>query len=434
MPTFTYSAVDAKGQHQSGMVEASNANEASAQIKQLGFYPTSVVETARGAVPTQAGIPGMPQAAKKKGFFAPTKVKSKVLMVFTRQLATLIGAGLPLLRSLRTLLKQEKNPVLKEAMVSLSDSVESGSTFSESLAQHPRIFTKLYVSMVKAGELGGVLEVVLTRLAEFQEKSQRIRGRVISAMVYPIVVLCIAIAILCFLMLFIVPKFEAIFQDMLQGKPLPFLTQWVINFSRFIQYLFWPPSRDESALPIPYLPILIGLLWGCFTFFRRTEGGTVALDKLKLKLPLFGDLLIKTAIARFTRTLGTLVSSGVPILPALNITKETSGNVVVSGSIAKVHDSVKEGESMVTPLEASGLFPPMVISMIQVGEETGQLPEMLTKVADVYEEEVDVTVAGLTSLLEPIMIVILAVIVGVIVIALFWPLVEVIKGLSNNAF
>jgi type IV pilus assembly protein PilC len=362
-------------------------------------------------------------------------VKGKILMVFTRQLATLINAGLPLLRSLKTLIRQEKNAPLKAAMINLSESVESGSTFSEALAQHPKIFNKLYVNMVKAGEIGGVLEVVLKRLAEFQEKSQRIRSKVISAMVYPIVVLIIAILILTFLLLYIVPKFEAIFKDMLGDKALPTLTQIVINVSRTVQYLFWPPSVPQfpgSELPIPYLPIILVLIVVGWKIFSKTPSGTIYLDRTKLKIPLFGDLMSKTSIARFSRTLGTLVSSGVPILQALNITKETSGNSIISEAIGKIHDSVKEGESMVGPLEASGLFPPMVVSMIQVGEETGQLPDMLTKVADVYEEEVDVSVAGLTSLLEPIMIVFLAVIVGTIVVALFLPLISIITQLSSG--
>jgi type IV pilus assembly protein PilC len=305
-------------------------------------------------------------------------------------------------------------------MNQLADSVESGSTFSEGLAQHPKIFNRLYVNMVKAGELGGVLEIVLNRLAEFQEKSQRIKAKVISAMVYPIVVLVIAVGILAFLMLFIVPKFEAIFNDMLGGKELPLLTQLVIGASRFVQ---------------DYFLVIVGIgvvLFIAFKAFGKSAAGAMSIDRLKLKLPLFGDLLKKTAIARFTRTLGTLVSSGVPILQALTITRETSGSVVISDAINRVHESVKEGEPMVIPLEASGLFPPLVISMIQVGEETGQLPDMLTKVADVYEEEVDVTVSGLTSLLEPIMIVFLAVVVGTIVIALFLPLISIITELSSQ--
>lgn len=409
MPTFQYTAVDASGKQTKGTVTANNQDEASAQIKAQNVFPTAVVEVSGAA--TNAATP---KAAKTGG-----RIPSKVLTVFTRQLATLIDAGLPLLRSLRTLVKQEKNPMLRGTMQVLAEAVESGSTFSEALAQHPKMFNKLYINMVKAGELGGVLETVLARLAEFQEKSQRIKGKVVSAMVYPIVVLFIAVVILLFLMIFIVPKFEAIFVDMLEGKPLPVLTVIVIAISRFTMGYWW------------VILILIGGAIGGYKAMTATPAGSAFKDKMFLSMPMFGDLMKKTSIARFSRTLGTLVQSGVPILQALNITKDTAGNVVISAAIAKVHDAVKEGESMVTPLEASGLFPPMVISMIQVGEETGNLPIMLNKIADVYEEEVDVSVSGLTSVIEPIMIVALAAIVGTIVIALFLPLVSIITQLSQ---
>jgi type IV pilus assembly protein PilC len=414
MPTFNYTAVDATGQQKTGAIDAPSTTDATAKIKQQGLFPVTVVEVNTST----AALSG--KTAKKVFSFGQPKIKGKVLMVFTRQLATLIDAGMPLLRSLTTLIKQEKNAPLKTAMDALSDSVESGSTFSDALAQHPSIFNKLYVNMVKAGEVGGVLEIVLVRLAEFQEKSQKIRSKVLSAMVYPVVVLVIAVGILAFLLLFIVPKFEAIFKDMLGNKPLPFLTQMVIDASRFVQNHFFIIVGVIVALVVVY------------KIFSKTPGGAALIDRLKLKFPLFGDLVSKTSIARFSRTLGTLVSSGVPILQALNITKETSGNIIISNSIANIYDSVKEGESMVGPMEHSGIFPPMVVSMIQVGEETGQLPAMLTKVADVYEEEVDVAVAGLTSLLEPIMIVFLALIVGTIVIALFMPLITIITQLQSQ--
>jgi type IV pilus assembly protein PilC len=275
--------------------------------------------------------------------------------------------------------------------------------------------------MVKAGELGGVLEIVLTRLAEFQEKSQKIKGKVVSAMVYPLVVLVIAMAILSFLLVFIVPKFQQIFADALPGQPLPGITVFVITLSHLLisQWYF-------------VIGGIVIIVFG-YKAFASTTAGAIILDRIALRLPVFGDLLSKTAISRFSRTLGTLISSGVPILQALNITRETSGNYVVASAIAKIHDSVKEGESVVAPMEASGVFPPMVTSMVQVGEETGQLPDMLVKVADVYEGEVDNVVTSLTSILEPIMIVILAVIVGTIVVALFMPMVRLITGMSNQA-
>jgi len=415
MPLFAYSAVDAQGKTHQGTVEANSAAEAAAAVKKQGRFPTNIAETSAAAKPQGKSLSFNFSFGGGQG---TGKVPAKILTVFTRQLSTLISAGLPLLRSLRTLGKQEKNPNLKIIMAKLAESVEGGTTFSEALAQHPKAFNKLYVNMVKAGELGGVLEIVLTRLAEFAEKSQRIRGKVTSAMVYPAVVLVIAVGIVTFLMLFIVPKFEAIFKDMLGGRPLPAITQIIMDLSRFIQGNF---LLLAGALTV----LVIGM-----RFAIRLPGIAAALDSYKLKLPLFGDLLTKTSVARFSRTLGTLVSSGVPILQALQITRDTAGNERVSAAIETIHDNVKEGESMVAPMEASQIFPPMVVSMVQVGEETGQLPDMLTKVADVFEEEVDTAVAGLTSLLEPVMIVLLALIVGTIVVALFLPLITIIQDLT----
>jgi type IV pilus assembly protein PilC len=409
MAKFSYTAVDARGKQANGMIDANDQNDAIAQIRQLGYYPQRLDE----AKNTDTVVDDKPKVRKKSG-----KVKVKILTIFTRQLATLIDAGLPLLRSLNTLSKQERNPVMRNAMADLASSVESGSTFSEALAQHPGIFSKLYVNMVKAGELGGVLEIVLTRLAEFQEKSQKIKGKVVSAMVYPLVVLVIAGLILCFLLVFIVPKFQQIFQDALPGVPLPGITLFVISLSQILIREWYLVFGGLAAIVIGY------------KVFASTPAGAVILDRVFLRVPVFGDLISKTSISRFARTLGTLISSGVPILQALNITRDTAGNHVVAGAISKIHDSVKEGESVVGPMEASGVFPPMVTSMVQVGEETGQLPDMLVKVADVYEGEVDNVVTSLTSILEPIMIVLLAVIVGTIVIALFMPMVKLITGMS----
>jgi type IV pilus assembly protein PilC len=428
MPKFNYVALDARGQESTGVLEAGNPNDVVAHLRQSGFFPTSVVEEGKGgprvakkkekALKTTSAGP----VAKKgsKPLFQKKTVKGKTLMIFTRQLATLIDAGLPLLRGLNVLAKQEKDLVLKGTINSLADSVQGGSTFSESLAQHPRIFNKLYINMVKAGELGGVLELVLNRLAEFQEKAQKIKNKVVSAMFYPVIVLFIAIVIMAFLLVFIVPKFQQIFKDMLGDKPLPVLTQFVIDASNLVKnHLFL--ILGAVAL------IVIG-----YNLFSRTAAGRIFIDRFKLKMPLFGDLVRKSSISRFSRTLGTLVTSGVPILQALNITKETAGNSVIADAISKVHDSVKEGESIVQPLEASNVFPPMVISMIDVGEETGQLPEMLLKIAEVYDDEVDNAVAGITSLLEPIMIVFLAVVVGTIVIALFLPLISIISNMQGG--
>ena len=431
MPRFNYVALDSRGQESTGLIEAGSSNEAIGQLRQAGYFPTNVYEEGKGGgrdgksrkQKAKAPKPAAPATTQRKGgivLFERKTVKPKTMMVFTRQLATLIDAGLPLLRGLTVLAKQERDPVLKKTIGNLSDAVQGGSTFSEGLAQHPRIFNDLYVNMVRAGEIGGVLELVLTRLAEFQEKAQKIKNKVVAAMVYPIIVLFLAIAIMGFLLVFIVPRFEAIFADMLGDKPLPALTRFVIAVSNGVK------DNWMFILGAVVLAIIGVKLAG------RTAGGRTVIDQIKLRAPLFGDLLRKTAISRFSRTLGTLVTSGVPILQALNITRETAGNTIIAGAITQVHDSVKEGESIVQPLEASGAFPPMVISMIDVGEETGQLPEMLLKIAEVYDDEVDNSVAGLTSMLEPIMIVFLAVVVGTIVIALFMPLISIISGLQQQ--
>lgn len=431
MPQFQFTAADAKGEQMSGTVDAASEADAIQQLRSQGYYPLQVVEAGKGKVAPKKG------AAKKKGKAAPKgkkgkattggRIKPKVLMIFTRQLATLIDSGLPLLRGLTVLAKQEPNPMLRGTISALADSVQSGSTFSEALAQHPKIFNKLYVNMVKAGELGGVLEIVLVRLAEYQEKAHKLKNKIVSAMVYPVIVMFIAVAILVFLMLFIVPKFELMFSEMGQDAELPMISQAVFGVSKFF--------LSASVGPIPNV-VWVFLLFGIFAFlfnmWGKTKGGRIAIDKAKLKMPIFGDIQRKSAIARFSRTLGTLVTSGVPILQALNITRDTAGNVVVSGAIEKVHEAVKEGESIVTPMQSSNIFPNMVISMVDVGEETGQLPEMLLKIADVYDDEVDNAVTALTSILEPIMIVILALVVGAVVFALFLPLIKIISEMGNQ--
>jgi type IV pilus assembly protein PilC len=428
MPRFNYVALDARGQEASGLLEAVSSSAAISQLRQSGYFPTSVIEEAiissdgKQARRRAATITGTAKPRAKKGIvlFQRTKVKSKILMIFTRQLATLIDSGLPLLRSLNVLAKQERDKVMKKTIDKLADSVQSGSTFSDALALHPKIFNDLYVNMIRAGEVGGVLELVLTRLSEFQEKAARIRNKVLSAMVYPIIVMTMALGILCFLMIFIVPRFQVIFQDLLGDKPLPPVTQFVIGFSGFMQH---------HGLILLGMIVAIGFL---YNLVGRTRRGRLVIDNFKLRMPLFGNLNRKTAISRFARTLGTLVTSGVPILQALNITRETAGNAAIALALARVHDSVKEGESIVQPLEASKQFPPMVVSMVDVGEETGKLPEMLLKMADVYDDEVDNAVAALTSMLEPIMIVLLAIIVGTIVLALFTPLISIITGLQEQ--
>jgi type IV pilus assembly protein PilC len=427
MPKFSYVAMDSRGKETKGTLEVANQNEAIGRIKEMGFFPTKVVED-KGA----AGAGAAKKAAKgKKGGInlnfqikipgLSGRVKSKVLCTFTRQLATLVQAGLPLLRGLRVLQKQERSANLKTILGDLSVAIEGGSTFSEALAQHPKVFNRLFVNMVKAGEIGGVLEVVLKRLSEFMEKAQKIRGKIIAAMFYPCAVMVVATAIMGVLMVVVIPRFKDIFEGTLgEGRQLPGFTSLVLGISAAIK-----DHIGRTLLEILSVVVV-------FNVFIRLKFGRRLWDKFKLVVPVLGPVVSKVAISRFTRTLGTLVSSGVPILQALTIVKETSGNVIIGSAVGAVHESVKEGETITAPLEASGVFPPMVISMVDVGEQTGALPEMLMKIADNYDEEVDNAVAAMTSLLEPIMIVCLAVIVGSIVIAMFLPLIDLMEHVGEG--
>jgi type IV pilus assembly protein PilC len=429
MPKYDYVALDARGAETKGSIDAANQNEAIGRVKDMQLFPTKIVEADKVQEKT-AGKKGKVPAKKagKKGGAMNINisipglgggVKPKVLTTFTRQLATLVDAGLPLLRGLRVLEKQERNANLKKILGELSLSIEGGSTFSEGLAQHPKVFNKLFVNMVKAGELGGVLEVVLKRLAEFSEKAQKIKGKVKAALFYPVAVLIVAVAIMILLMCFVVPKFKDVFAGM--GFKLPGFTLLVLAISDTIKNHILETMGAVAVFVVIFMLII-----------NKTKLGRLLWDKFQLKMPALGPVISKVAISRFTRTLGTLVSSGVPILQALTIVKETSGNVVISNAIGKVHESVKEGETITAPLEASGAFPPMVVSMVDVGEQTGAMPEMLLKIADNYDEEVDNAVAAMTSLLEPIMIVFLAVIVGSIVIAMFLPLIAMISNMSGD--
>ena len=422
MANFLYLALDAKGEQTTGSVQASSESDAIQQLRAQGLYPTQVVEEGKGVL-TAGKVKSGARGKKKLKTAGGGKVKVKTVAMFTRQLATLIEAGLPLMRALTVLGNQEADPAMKAALTSLADSIQSGATFSESLAQHPRIFNKLFVNMVKAGELGGVLEVVLNRLAEYMEKAEKLKSKIKSAMVYPVIVMFIAVGILVFLLLVVVPKFKEMFADAGAGD-LPLISEIVFGASEFMM-------SNPFVLPnAAWLFIMGGIFYVIFKAWSGTKAGRFVVDKMKMKMPLLGDLNSKSAISRFARTLGTLVSSGVPILQALGITRDTAGNVVVSKAIDVVHDAVKEGESVVTPLKSCGIFPDMVVSMVDVGEETGQLPEMLMKVANVYDEEVDGAVTAMVAVLEPMMIVILAVIVGGIVFAIFLPLIRMIQSMD----
>jgi type IV pilus assembly protein PilC len=427
MPKYNYVALDAHGKETKGTIEVATQNEAIGRVKEMGLFPTKIVETEKP----------LPKTAKKKAKGAPRpggkksaldiqikipglsgRVRPKRLTAFTRQLATLVDAGLPLLRGLRVLEKQERDSTLRGILGELALAIEGGSTFSEALAQHPKVFNRLFVNMVKAGELGGVLEVVLKRLAEFSEKTQKIKGKVKSAMFYPIAVLIVATGILILLLTFVIPRFKSVFEGM--NIKMPRFTLIVLGVSNTVKDHFITTAMGVAAFVVVFLLLL------------RTKIGRLIWDKFKLKVPILGPVISKNAIARFTRTLGTLVSSGVPILQALTIVKETAGNVIIANAVSGVHEAVKEGETITAPLEGSGVFPPMVVSMVDVGEQTGALPEMLLRIADNYDEEVDNAVSAMTSLLEPIMIIFLAGIVGSIVVAMFLPLIQMINQLSGS--
>ena len=412
MPQFVYTAMNARGKEMKGKINAASEEAAIADLKAKGLFPTSIKAAAAAATKKKKGG-GMNMA------LGPIVVKKKDLTVFTRQLAILLDAGLPLIRSLRTLEKQSKNASLKIVLGQTADTVEGGATFAESLAQNPKSFDKLYLNMVRAGEASGAMEIILDRLASFMEKASKIAGKVKSAMIYPIVILSLATLALIGMMIFIVPNFAKIFQDLLGPKePLPAITQGLIFVSKTLVSGWYYYVGGVVSIFVIYKIIVS---------FKMGKWGR---DWVVYNMPIFGDLVSKTAISRFGRTLGTLMSSGVPVLGALAIVRETSGNEVVATAIQKVHDAVRDGDGISKPLGDTKIFPDMVISMVEVGEETGKLPEMLNKIADTYDEEVDNAVSALTSLIKPLMIVLLAGVVGTIVIALFMPLTTIITKLA----
>ncbi len=426
MPKFTYIAIESSsGKDKKGSIDSASAEQAAIDLKAMGLLPTSITLAGAAAKqPSKSGAKGTETTAapkaKGKGFTFGKVINNQGLALFTRQLSTLVNAGMPILRSLETLARQERNLPFKAVLEQVAESIRSGGTFSDGLLQHPKVFDRLYVNMVKAGEAGGVLGTVLDRLAKFMEKAEKIKGKVKAAMTYPVIIMVVAVLIVSALMVFVIPKFEEIFASLLKGASLPPLTQFVLAVSNFMK---------NNIL------ITIGLCFGgyfAFKAFRNTPKGTRIIDYIQINVPAFGPLFLKASVGRFTRTFGTLLSSGVPILQALTITSDTSGNVHIAEALKAVHDRVKEGEGVGKPLEATGIFPTMVTSMVEVGEETGALPDMLTRIADTYDDEVDNAVTSITSIIEPIMIVFMAVVVGTIVIALFLPLVKIIQTLSSG--
>ena len=412
MSVYRFEAMNAQGQSVKSEIEAVSEEEAIQKIRAQKLFPTSVKEklAKRGTMTATAG-------RRRKKTLAIGGVSNKQLTLFTRQLSTLQDAGLPIVRSLKILEGQQKPGTLKNTLITVGDDVEGGMTFSEALGKHPKCFDKLYINMVRAGEIGGVLDAILQRLADFREKAQRLKKQIIGAMIYPVAVITVAGGILAGILTFIVPKFKKMFDEL--DVTLPVMTQMLIAFSDFVaNKWYWG----------------LAIIAGVIVFVKAvtaTSGGKYIVDKVKLKLPLFGTIINKSVIARFTRTLGTLVASGVPILEALNITKDTAGNMVVARAIGHVHDSIREGESIAEPLAQSKICDDMVVNMIDVGEETGDLDKMLLKIADQYDEDVDVAVAGMTSLIEPIMIIFLGGAVGFIVISLFLPLIKLMNSLGG---
>ena len=428
MATFQYEAMDNTGLEVKDTIEANSEQEAQSKIREKGFFVTKIAEKGRGKKTKEGGktkgdaktsADGKKKVAAKKkkgGGFSIGGVSGKKLCTFTRQLSTLQDAGLPILRSLRILEGQCKPGPLKSSLIGVIEDVESGSTLSEAMSKQPKAFDNLYVNMVKAGEAGGALEVILQRLAEFKERAESLKRKVKGAMIYPCAVITVATLIVGFIMYYIIPKFKKIFDDF--GTELPGMTVALINISDVVvNYWYLGP-----ALPFA--------LWLMIKIIKKNKTGAYVVDWISLRIPLLGMIFKKSIVARTCRTLGTLIASGVPILEALSITRDTAGNTVFYKAYEHIIAAIREGETMAVPLRETRTVDEMVVNMVDVGEETGALDNMLYKVADVYDEEVGVLVEGLVNLLEPLMVVILGLIVGFIVIALFMPLIKLLNDLS----
>jgi type IV pilus assembly protein PilC len=412
MPKFAYRALNKDGKQQFGIIQADTQALAINDVRSLGLFPTHVREA------TRADEKKALRAGRGLNELYFGGVKTKELCVMTRQLSTLIDAGLPLLRCINVLIAQLKPSKLRDILREISSDIQSGSTFAEALAKHPKQFDRLFVNMVRAGEVGGLLETVLQRLAIFMERRQALKRRVRGALIYPVAVILIAAGIVAFLLVKVVPVFAEIFTEF--GGELPAPTKVLIAAGDFMLYKWWL--------------IIVVLCWtmiGLKLSFKSKQVKRV-FDRVILKVPLIGDLVTKVAVARFARTLGTLVTSGVPILQALKITRETIGNEVVQNAVDKVHDSVQDGGTIAVPLDESKVFPPMVVNMIDVGEETGALDSMLMKVADIYDAEVEAAVEAMLALMEPAIIIVLGGIIGFIVVALYLPIFTLGDSISGG--
>jgi type IV pilus assembly protein PilC len=416
MPMYKFEAMSSTGAEVKDTIEASNEEEAQQKIKQLGYFTTkiseSVVKQKGGAAKKR-----MPGSRKHKKVITIGGVSVKQLTIFTRQFSTLQDAGLPVLRSLRILEKQLRPGVLKNALIDVVEDVESGSTLSEAFGKHPKCFDRLYVNMVKAGEAGGALEAILKRLADFKEKAQALKNRIIGAMVYPCVVISVATLIVMFIMVWIIPTFKKIFEDF--KLPLPWMTNQLIGISDWFANYWYV---------VPLFPVGLYVL---LKLIRLHKTGAYVVDRMFLWIPLIGQIAKKSTVARTMRTLGTLTAAGVPILESLAIVRDTCTNLVFENCFQRVYESIREGDTIAQPLKEARLVDDMVVNMVEVGEETGDLDTMLYKVADFYDEEVDTLVKALIDMLEPMMIVVLGVIIGGIVISLFLPLIQLMEGLSK---
>ncbi|QOJ15573.1 MAG: type II secretion system F family protein [Planctomycetia bacterium] len=424
MSVFTYEALNDTGQEVKGEIEAPSKEEAVAKVRGLKYFPTKVVEKVdkkKAGIRKDVGGAG---ARKKAAGTGLGWVNKKALTTFTRQLSTLQDAGLPILRSIRILEHQQKPGMLRASLKDVCEDVEGGMTLSEAMARHPKAFDRLYTNMVAAGEAGGVLDVILQRLADFMEKSQRLKRKVIGAMIYPAVVITIAMTITMLIVIFLVPQFRTIFKDF--GATLPAITLFLIAIS---DWMVGANGGMPGFVWILLLPVVLVL---GLKLIRSGQTGRLILDTLTMKIPVLGKIISKSGVSRFTRTLGTLISAGVPILEAIKIAKDTSGNEVYAGMLARVHESIREGDSFANPLRASKTVDAIVVNMVDVGEETGELDKMLMKVADNYDDEVDTLVASLVSLLEPVLVIVLGSIVGFIVIALYMPMISLINSLTQQ--
>jgi len=428
MPTFVYEALNESGKTQKGQVTASSSEDAIARVRSQGFFPTSVREQKvkkgkKGKAPTGDSTSNTGETKKSLNLSITIGgVSNKLVTAFTRQLSTLQDAGLPILRSLSILEQQQRPGLFKQIIQGVHGDVSNGTTLSDAMSTRPKAFDKLYCKMITAGEVGGVLDVILSRLAEFMEKAQKLKAKIIGAMIYPAVVITVACVIVLGIMLFIVPSFEKIFDDF--DSKMPALTVFLISSSKWLGGRLYPDQVLPGAVYVIVSPIFFILF---LKMARKTTIGLAIIDNITLKLPVLGQLVAKTTIARFTRTLGTLINAGVPILDAITITRETTGNYVYNKALGAVHDSVRQGESFAEPLGKANICDPIMVNMIDVGEETGDLDKMMTRIADNYEEDVDILVTGLVSMLEPLMVVFLGLIVGFIVISLFLPMVALIQ-------